>query len=96
MTAIQKNYQLKNEQAIFGWLKKIVVNNALQFIRKTSKDTFITTEPSEIPDTLTEMTTFAMDEKKTHFSIRFYTGRTVEIYRQFTFSSQIGFQFILY
>ena len=64
MTAIQKNYQLKNEQAIFGWLKKIVVNNALQFIRKTSKDTFSTTEPSEIPDILTEMTTFAMDEKK--------------------------------
>lgn len=64
MTAIQKNHQLKDEQAIFGWLKKIAVNNALQFIRKTSKDNFITTETSEIPDTLTEMTTFAMDEKK--------------------------------
>ena len=54
ITAIQKNHQLKDEQAVFGWLKKIVVNNALQFIRRTSKDTFITTEPSEIPDTLTE------------------------------------------
>jgi len=65
MTAIQKNHQLKDEKAIFGWLKKIVVNNALQFIRKTSKDTFITTESSEIPDnTLTEMTTSATDEKK--------------------------------
>jgi len=64
MTAIQKNHQLKDEKAIFGWLKKIVVNNALQFIRKTSKDTFITTEPSKIPDTLTEMTTSATDEKK--------------------------------
>ncbi|MCX8532882.1 RNA polymerase sigma factor [Chryseobacterium luquanense] len=64
IAAIQKNHQLKDEQAIFGWLKKIVVNNALQYIRKTSKDTFITTEPSEIPDTLTEMTTSAMDEKK--------------------------------
>lgn len=64
ITAIQKNHQLKDEKAIFGWLKKIVVNNALQFIRKTSKDTFITTEPSEIPDnTLTEMTTSAIDEK---------------------------------
>ncbi|MBO6184823.1 MAG: sigma-70 family RNA polymerase sigma factor [Chryseobacterium sp.] len=64
ITAIQKNHQLKDEQAVFGWLKKIVVNNALQFIRRTSKDTFITTEPSEIPDTLTEMTASAMDEKK--------------------------------
>lgn len=64
MTALQKNHQLKDEKAIFGWLKKIVVNNALQFIRKTSKETFITTEPSEIPDTLTEMTTSATDEKK--------------------------------
>jgi len=64
MTAIQKNHQLKDEKAIFGWLKKIVINNALQFIRKTSKDTFITTEPSKIPDTLTEMTTSVTDEKK--------------------------------
>lgn len=64
ITAIQKNHQLKDEKAIFGWLKKIVVNNALQFIRKTSKDTFITTESSEIPDILTEMTTSAIDEKK--------------------------------
>lgn len=64
ITAIQKNHQLKDEKAIFGWLKKIVVNNALQFIRKTTKDTFITTEPSEIPDnTLTEMTASAIDEK---------------------------------
>lgn len=65
ITAIQKNHQLKDEKAIFGWLKKIVVNNALQFIRKASKDAFITTENSEIPDnTLTEITTSAMDEKK--------------------------------
>ncbi|SUX46214.1 RNA polymerase sigma factor [Chryseobacterium indoltheticum] len=64
MTAIQKNHQLKDEKAIFGWLKKIVVNNALQFIRKASKDAFIATEPSEIPDnTLTEMITSAIDEK---------------------------------
>lgn len=62
--AIQKNHQLKDEKAIFGWLKKIVINNALQFIRKTSKDAFISTESSEISDTLTEMTTSAMDEKK--------------------------------
>lgn len=55
ITAIQKNHQLNDEKALFAWLKKIVVNNALQHIRKHSKDTFVSTEPSEIPDTYTEM-----------------------------------------
>lgn len=64
ITAMQKNHQLKDEKAVFGWLKKIVVNNALQVIRKTSKDTFIATETSEIPDIYTEMNTAAFDEKK--------------------------------
>ncbi|KQS92962.1 sigma-70 family RNA polymerase sigma factor [Chryseobacterium sp. Leaf394] len=64
MTAMQKNHQLKDEKAIFGWLKKIVVNNALQLIRKTSKEHSFTIEPSEIPDTFTEMTNSATDEQK--------------------------------
>lgn len=64
ITAIQKDHQPKDENAVFGWLKKIVINNALQFIRKTSNDNFISTEPSEIPDTFTEMNTSAFDEKK--------------------------------
>lgn len=64
ITAIQKNYQLKDEKAVFAWLKKIVVNNALQCIRKTGKENFITTETSEIPDISTEMITSAADEKQ--------------------------------
>lgn len=64
MTAMQKNHQLKDEKAIFGWLKKIVVNNALQLIRKTSKEHSSTIETSEIPDTFTEMTNSATDEQK--------------------------------
>ena len=63
ITAIQKNDQLNDEKALFGWLKKIVVNNALQHIRKHSKDTFITTEPSEIPDTYSEMDNHLLEEK---------------------------------
>jgi RNA polymerase sigma factor (sigma-70 family) len=62
--AIQKNYQLKDEKAVFAWLKKIVVNNALQSIRKATKDPLINIEPSEIPDPFTEMTTSAIDETK--------------------------------
>jgi len=62
--AIQKNHQLKDEKAVFAWLKKIVVNNALQVIRKTTKDQFVNIEPSEIPDTSIEMTAAATDETK--------------------------------
>lgn len=63
ITAIQKNGQLNDEKALFAWLKKIVVNNALQHIRKYSKDTFITTEPSEIPDINSEMDYHLLEEK---------------------------------
>ena len=63
ITAIQKNDQLNDEKALFAWLKKIVVNNALQHIRKHSQDTFISTEPSEIPDTSTEMDYPILEDK---------------------------------
>jgi RNA polymerase sigma factor (sigma-70 family) len=63
ITAIQKNDQLNDEKALFAWLKKIVVNNALQHIRKHSKDTFISTEPSEIPDTSSEMEHPILEDK---------------------------------
>lgn len=63
ITAIQKNDQLNDEKALFAWLKKIVVNNALQHIRKHSKDAFISTEPSEIPDTSSEMDHLILEDK---------------------------------
>uniref|UniRef100_A0AAU6WPI4 RNA polymerase sigma factor n=1 Tax=Chryseobacterium endophyticum TaxID=1854762 RepID=A0AAU6WPI4_9FLAO len=68
ITAIQKNGQLNNEKALFAWLKKIVVNNALQHLRKHSKDTFVTTEPSEIPDTYSEMDHSFHEEKTSSFT----------------------------
>ncbi len=69
ITAIQKNHQLNDEKALFAWLKKIVVNNALQHIRKHSQDTFVTTEPSEIPDTYSEMDHHLLEEKMSSFTI---------------------------
>lgn len=62
MTAIEKNQQLKDEKAVFGWLRKIVINNALQYIRKTNAENFTATEISEIAE-ITD-TNPAMDEKK--------------------------------
>ncbi|MCY0978117.1 RNA polymerase sigma factor [Chryseobacterium wangxinyae] len=53
--AMQKSHQLKDEKALFGWLKTIVVNSALQHLRSNSKEIFVSTEISEIPEQLTEM-----------------------------------------
>jgi RNA polymerase sigma factor (sigma-70 family) len=66
ITAIQKNSQLNDEKALLAWLKKIVVNNALQHIRKHSKDSFVATEPLEIPDPYSEMD-HALSEEKNIF-----------------------------
>lgn len=63
IAAIQNNHQLKDEKALMGWLKKIVVNNALMHLRKHSKAVFVSAEPSEIPDTLSEMNHPSLDEK---------------------------------
>lgn len=64
IAAMQKKHQLNDEKAMFAWLKKIVVNNALQYLRKNSKEVFIVEEPSEIPEI-----SFAMNdtiEEKPH------------------------------
>jgi len=50
ITAIQKEHQLKDEKLLFAWLKKIVVNNALQYLRKSSHEHFIDTETSEFSE----------------------------------------------
>jgi len=63
IAAIQNNHQLNDEKALFAWLKKIVVNNALMYLRKHSKEVFVNTEISEIPDTLSEMNHPSLDEK---------------------------------
>ncbi|WP_048505635.1 RNA polymerase sigma factor [Chryseobacterium angstadtii] len=50
ITAMQKEHQLKDEKLLFAWLKKIVVNNTLQYLRKSSRETHFDTETSEIPE----------------------------------------------
>lgn len=36
LKAIENQHQLKIENALFNWLKKIVINNALQYLKKSS------------------------------------------------------------
>lgn len=60
--AMQKSHQLKDKKALFGWLKAIVVNNALQYLRSSSKEIFVSTEISEIPEPLIEMNNSATEK----------------------------------
>ncbi|MDH6250474.1 RNA polymerase sigma factor (sigma-70 family) [Chryseobacterium sp. H1D6B] len=62
MKAIQNKHQLRDEKLLFAWLKKIVVNQALQHLRKSSRALFITA--AEIPDTLSEMNYHDQEDKK--------------------------------
>jgi RNA polymerase sigma factor (sigma-70 family) len=48
---------------LFWLVKKIVINNSLQYLRKFSKDNFINTEALEIPDTYSEMEHHSQEEK---------------------------------
>ncbi|SHM26483.1 RNA polymerase sigma factor [Chryseobacterium polytrichastri] len=63
IAAMQNKHQLRDEKLLFAWLKKIVVNNALQYIRKNSNEIFTSTEISEIPDILSEMSDPVSEEK---------------------------------
>lgn len=63
IAAIQKKAQLKDEKALFSWLKTIVVNNALQYLRKQSRETILNTETSEIQDNHAEMEQNFLEEK---------------------------------
>ncbi len=46
--ALENCYNLKNEKAISTWMYRIVVNEALQYIRKNKRE--ISMEPGEMPE----------------------------------------------
>jgi RNA polymerase sigma factor (sigma-70 family) len=48
--AIQNVHQLKDDKNISGWLQKIVINNALQFLKKNAKTQFVSIENQQISD----------------------------------------------
>lgn len=63
IAAIQNNHQLRDEKAVHAWLKTIVVNNALQYLRKSHKEIFVSSASSEIPDTYSDMNYPSSEEK---------------------------------
>lgn len=50
LTAIQKQGQLRSIDFLFPWLKKIVVNNALYYLKNSNQNLFVNTENQDIPD----------------------------------------------
>lgn len=56
LTAIQKEEQLKNSESVYPWLKKIVVNNSLMYLRSNHQRHFTVSDIEilqQIPTTMT-------------------------------------------
>lgn len=56
LTAIQKEEQLKNSESVYPWLKKIVVNNSLMYLRSNHQRHFTVSDTEilqQIPTTMT-------------------------------------------
>jgi RNA polymerase sigma factor (sigma-70 family) len=63
VVAIQKEQELKNKDALNGWLYKIVVNRAINYLKNEQKINFTSTTNFEFVDETTEMNTITLNHK---------------------------------
>lgn len=63
IVAIQKECDLKNKEALKGWLSKIVINRAINHLKNENKLNTSSTENFEFIDDSTEMNTLEIDKK---------------------------------
>jgi RNA polymerase sigma factor (sigma-70 family) len=61
--AIQKERELKNKDALNGWLSRIVINRAINYLKNEQKINFTSTTNFEFVDETTEMNTITLDHK---------------------------------
>lgn len=61
--AIQKERELKNKDALNGWLHKIVVNRAINYLKNEQKINFTSTTNFEFVDETNEMNIIELDKK---------------------------------
>ena len=61
--AIQKEHELKNKEAINGWLSRIVINRAINYLKKESIVNYTDANSIEFIDETTEMNIIAIDKK---------------------------------
>jgi RNA polymerase sigma factor (sigma-70 family) len=65
IVAIQKQNDLKNEDALKGWLSKIVINRAINHLKTDKKNNNTSSENFEFIDETTEMNTLNLTNKAT-------------------------------
>ena len=63
IVAIQKEGELKNKEALNGWLIRIVINRAINYLKNEQKINFTSTTNFEFVDETTEMNTITLDHK---------------------------------
>ena len=63
IVAIQKENDLKNKEALNGWLSRIVINRAITYLKKENLNTDTDTNSIECIDETTEMNIIALDKK---------------------------------
>jgi RNA polymerase sigma factor (sigma-70 family) len=63
IVAIQKERELKNKDALNGWLSRIVINRAINYLKNEQKFNFSSTSNFEFIDETTEMNTTTLDHK---------------------------------
>ena len=65
IVAIQKERDLKNKNALNGWLSKIVINRAINHLKNNQKINFTSAANFEFIDETTEMNFIELDRKST-------------------------------
>lgn len=63
IVAIQKEGELKNKDTLNGWLRKIVVNRAINYLKTEQKINFTSTTNFEYVDETNEMNIIELDKK---------------------------------
>ena len=63
IVAIQKEQELKNKDALNGWLRKIVVHRAINYLKNEQKINFTSTTNFECADETNEINIMELDKK---------------------------------
>jgi RNA polymerase sigma factor (sigma-70 family) len=63
IVAIQKERELKNKDALNGWLSRIVINRAINYLKNEQKFNFSSTTNFEFVDETNEMNIMELDKK---------------------------------
>lgn len=78
IVGIQKQNDLKNQDALKSWLSTIVINRAINHLNQEKKNNYISSENTEIIDENTEMNTLNLTNKATILTADFTHDELLE------------------